>query len=106
VGLVRSSSQSALIILVGQGSQKYDSSWWPKLSLFELSPLNVGYWSSACEQWFQTRLSDIRSGTAWARTATEWRNSLKLWKPTLGLVRKNEAAAGDFLENHSSVRLS
>ena len=59
-----------------QGNQTSDSSWWPKHSVWMNSGLNVGYWSPACENWFQLRLDTIRAGTARLRTSTEWKAAL------------------------------
>ncbi|TFK79266.1 hypothetical protein K466DRAFT_442732, partial [Polyporus arcularius HHB13444] len=39
--------------------QTADLSWWPKDSMWANSGLDVRYWSSACEDWFQQRLRHI-----------------------------------------------
>ena len=51
-------------VYTGSGTQCADCSWWPKQSVWELCGLNVGYWSSDCEIWFQSHLATIRQGTA------------------------------------------
>ena len=52
-------------------------SWWPKQETWYQSELNVGYWSEACEDWYQQRLADIREGRASMMNATAWRNKIK-----------------------------
>ncbi|TDL18568.1 hypothetical protein BD410DRAFT_728323, partial [Rickenella mellea] len=64
-------------VFTGTGLQTSDSSWWPWHSAWERSSLNVGYWSTDCEHWFQNRLEHIRNDTAELRGSTEWVNSLK-----------------------------
>lgn len=39
-------------------------SWWPRQDVWYQSELNVGYWSEACEDWYQERLDVIRAGNA------------------------------------------
>ena len=51
-------------VYTGLGTQCADCSWWPKQSVWELSGLNVGYWSPDCEIWFQAHLATIHQGTA------------------------------------------
>ncbi|KIM50349.1 hypothetical protein SCLCIDRAFT_70916, partial [Scleroderma citrinum Foug A] len=41
--------------------QTADVSWWPKQSTWEGSGLDVGYWSSDDEAWYQKRLELIRN---------------------------------------------
>ncbi|KAF8868722.1 hypothetical protein BD779DRAFT_1396287, partial [Infundibulicybe gibba] len=52
--------------------QVSDRSWWPKTHTWEKSGYNVGYWSIDCENFYQRRLEEIKSGQGPA-TATEWR---------------------------------
>ncbi|KAG1812799.1 uncharacterized protein BJ212DRAFT_1276213 [Suillus subaureus] len=37
-------------------------SWWPRPQAWAASGLNVGFWSSQCESWFQSCLDNIRRG--------------------------------------------
>ncbi|KAG1722613.1 hypothetical protein EDB19DRAFT_1645694 [Suillus lakei] len=37
-------------------------SWWPRPQAWSVSGLNVGFWSSQCEAWFQLRLNNIQQG--------------------------------------------
>ena len=80
-----------------QGNQKSDSSWWPKHSAWMNSGLNVGYWSPACEDWFQRRLDSIRTGTARLRTSTEWKVALKFWRQTAPFINNSRHTAATYL---------
>ncbi|KAG1781457.1 hypothetical protein EV702DRAFT_962408, partial [Suillus placidus] len=37
-------------------------SWWPRPQAWAASGLNMGFWSSQCEFWFQSCLDNIRQG--------------------------------------------
>jgi hypothetical protein len=84
-----------------QHNQTSDSSWWPKHSVWMASGLNVGYWSVGCETWFQMRLDSIRNGTAGLRTAAEWRDSLRFWRPTGPFIANHRRAAAAYLSGES-----
>lgn len=58
-------------------SQVEHVSWWPKQEVWYASELNVGYWSEACEDWYQKRLHAIRSQDARMLNATAWRDNIK-----------------------------
>ncbi|KAG2039457.1 hypothetical protein BDR03DRAFT_860197, partial [Suillus americanus] len=34
-------------------------SWWPQPNAWNVSGLNVGFWSACCEDWFQVHLGNI-----------------------------------------------
>ncbi|KAJ7085985.1 hypothetical protein C8R43DRAFT_965154 [Mycena crocata] len=57
--------------------QTSTQSWWPKPAAFEISDMNVGWWSPLCEEWFQKRLQQIASGTATLPTHARWKHNLK-----------------------------
>jgi hypothetical protein len=84
-----------------QHNQTSDSSWWPKHSVWMASGLNVGYWSVACETWFQMQLEAIRKGTAGLRTAAEWRDSLRFWRATGPFISNHRCAAAAYLGRES-----
>lgn len=74
-----------------RSSSMKDFSWWPKQSTWEASGMNVGFWSSVAEHWFQLHLSSILQGKAKPLTASKWKDALKLEKPTMGkMVRSLE----------------
>jgi hypothetical protein len=60
----------------------------------------VGYWSAACESWFQRRIKDIRNGTAELRSATQWKSSMNLNKKQSKLAAANEQFAARWLDQH------
>jgi hypothetical protein len=82
----------------GHGFQVSDSSWWPRPSAWRGSGLNVGYWSPSCEAWFQERLSKIRANKAEVRTAAQWKDAMKMWKPCARFYSSNQKAAAMFLD--------
>lgn len=53
-------------------------SWWPRPSAFVGSALEVGWWSPACEAWYQNRLRQIANRTADLISSVEWKKNLKL----------------------------
>ncbi|KAF8592246.1 hypothetical protein K439DRAFT_1313778, partial [Ramaria rubella] len=50
---------------------------WPKHSQWAVCSLNMGYWTSSCEGWFQIQLEEIRQGKAVLRNGAGWRSALK-----------------------------
>ncbi|KIJ47595.1 hypothetical protein M422DRAFT_129547, partial [Sphaerobolus stellatus SS14] len=48
-------------------------SWWPKPNSWAKSGFDIGYWTSECEDWYQTRLSQIDKGTVKLRTTDAWK---------------------------------
>jgi hypothetical protein len=73
--------------ITGSRTQTADCSWWPKQSVWELCGLNVGYWSSDCEVWFQSHLTSIHQGDAVLKSSREWRKCLALTKDAPRLAR-------------------
>ena len=90
---------------ISQGEQTASVSWWPKQFTWEASGLNVGYWSTDDEAWFQKHLKDIRkyhgTGNPPYHTAAEWRNKLKYHKVMKKVVAFTRDAAERWLLNHS-----
>jgi hypothetical protein len=81
--------------ITGVGAQSADCSWWPKQRIWELCGLDVGYWSSDCETWFQSHLASIRQVGAQLKSSREWRKCLILTKdaPRLARAMSNVADA-------------
>ena len=92
----------SLTLALGSGNQTKDLSWWPKHETWEKSPLNVGYWSPNCEEWFSERLAAIRSGSDRGQpmNASAWGRALKKWSRTPKLVHSSRVTAAAFLELH------
>ncbi|KAJ6551210.1 hypothetical protein B0H19DRAFT_950741 [Mycena capillaripes] len=75
------------------GKQKKYSSWWPSAHVWESSGLNMGYWTPFCEQWFQSRQAEIRTGTALLHDQAQWRQKLGTRIPPLSQTNERLAAA-------------
>lgn len=72
---------------VTTGAASYqDYSWWPKQSTWEASGLNVGYWSSGAEDWYQRRLHAIRNNVQPPYNASKWASNLKFLKGDLAKI--------------------
>jgi hypothetical protein len=91
-----------LLHTTGSGNQTSDVSWWPKPETWENSPLNVGYWSPNCEEWFCERLDHIRTGSSRGgpRSGSTWTSDLKKWRRTPHVVASSKQAAAAFIESH------
>ncbi|KAF8145071.1 hypothetical protein K438DRAFT_1475847, partial [Mycena galopus ATCC 62051] len=48
-------------------------SWWPRPPAFAKSALNVGWWTPACEHFYQGRLQKFNAGTYRIETAHTWK---------------------------------
>ncbi len=86
-----------LSFCIDHGYSVKQASWWPKHATWKGCGLDVGYWSSSCETWFQNRLRAIRNGTAIPRTAKEWKNALSYQKQTPIVMDNVRKAADTFL---------
>ncbi|KAJ7738839.1 hypothetical protein DFH07DRAFT_965938 [Mycena maculata] len=53
-------------------------SWWPRPHSFAKSALNVGWWTPACEHFYQGRLQKFDDGIYRIETAHTWKEQLKL----------------------------
>ncbi|KAG2351036.1 hypothetical protein BDR07DRAFT_1502867 [Suillus spraguei] len=89
-------------------------SWWPRPQAWAASGLNVGFWSTRCEEWFQKRLGNIREGVSRIRntrvnddngpmTATRWKRSLKFNPGTNKMMKNVDAACSQFLADNATV---
>jgi hypothetical protein len=81
-------------------NQTSDMSWWPKETTWQRNGLDWGYWTHACETWFQNRLKEIRAGNAQARSASHWNRSLTFQKATPKIVLATRADAERCLARH------
>lgn len=80
------------------GLQLAEVSWWPKPAAWNRSGLNIGYWSSDCEEWYQNRLSEIRSQKADPRSHAKWKHALRLGRRSVRqVVDVNEQQAKNWL---------
>ncbi|KAG2739436.1 hypothetical protein P692DRAFT_201729657 [Suillus brevipes Sb2] len=89
------------------------ASWWPRPQAWAVSGLNVGFWSSRCESWFQSRLDNIRQGVSRERhkltddangpmTGAQWKRSLKFNPGTNKMMKNVEVACCSFLATTAS----
>lgn len=87
-------------ISTGYGDQVSHLSWWPKHATWEKSQFNVGYWTRFAEEWFQRRLTEIRSNKAQCKTAAQWYRSIPKKGNAVVLFEKYEEVARAFLNGH------
>ena len=95
------------LIIIGRADQTADVSWWPKHNTFVRSGLWQGYWSPACEAWFQDRLSCIKdqSATLWA--ANQWTTNISRHaRKTQDFLKPNANAAHKFLLSPDGQQLA
>lgn len=63
----------------------------------------IGHWTPWCEDWFQTRLKEIRDGKAELMNATAWRKTLSHYLKKSGkMVKANASISERYLESISS----
>ncbi|KAJ7740778.1 hypothetical protein B0H14DRAFT_2989860 [Mycena olivaceomarginata] len=72
-------------------------SWWPRPIYFEKSGLNVGWWSPACEDFYQKRLKQIARGDATLPTQGEWKNNMKFDSKVPAYIESAERCAAQVL---------
>ncbi|KAJ6524934.1 hypothetical protein B0H19DRAFT_931432 [Mycena capillaripes] len=53
-------------------------SWWPKPAAFSASGLNIGWWTTMWEIWYQRRLQILETNSGGLFTHTQWKHNLKL----------------------------
>ena len=85
--------------ITGEGVMDKTSSWWPQHFQWQDSGIDVRYWSSSCETWFQRRIEALRNKGYTVRQGKEWGNSLKLFKETIRLVKRNEQISLKFIHS-------
>ena len=84
-------------IQAGKGEQRQDLSWWPKVTTFEGSGLNVGCWTPMCENWFKKRSEGIHAGRVGPNSSIAWQKNLKYAKETKKFVKNSMDLAERFL---------
>ncbi|KAL6299808.1 hypothetical protein BKA93DRAFT_715937, partial [Sparassis latifolia] len=58
----------------GGGDQVTHVSWWPSPDIWKSCGLDVGYWTSGAEAWFQKRLEEMKTGKATVESQGSWRS--------------------------------
>ena len=74
-----------------------DLSWFPKPNIWAQAGYNVGQWTRACEDWFETRMTEIQNGGQPLDSHT-WRTKLLLSRKAIKLTRKMNSAAASFIQ--------
>ncbi|KAF7372360.1 hypothetical protein MVEN_00096300 [Mycena venus] len=80
-----------------ENQQTTTISWWPRPVYFEKSGLNVGWWSPACEAFYQRRLSQINHGDATLCTQGQWKNNMKFDSKVPAYIKGAERCAAQIL---------
>ncbi|KAF7365943.1 hypothetical protein MVEN_00469700 [Mycena venus] len=80
-----------------ENQQTTTISWWPRPVYFEKSGLNVGWWSPACEAFYQRRLSQINHGDATLCTQGQWKNNMKFDSKVPAYIEGAERCAAQIL---------
>jgi hypothetical protein len=87
----------------GKGNQTEDRSWWPKVTTWEGSGLNVGCWTPMCEQWFQKRLIQLQAGSNRPYNASQWAKNLRYAKKTKKFIENANKLGRNFLAKECEV---
>lgn len=80
-------------------------SWWPTLSKFEESGLNLGIWTPRCEEWFQTRgrSTSLVAGENMERkplSSKQWRNQLRCEMETKRMLKGARILASRYIAKY------
>ena len=73
-------------VYTAQKGQTEDASWWPKHYVWAKSGLNVGYWSTQCEEWFMNRVRAILEGREHVKNAKNWNRDTSFFRQTRSIV--------------------
>jgi hypothetical protein len=87
----------------GKGDQREDRSWWPKVTTWEGSPLDVGCWTPMCEQWFQKCLVQLREGSTRPYNASQWAKNLRYAKLTKKFFETSKKIGRNFLAGDGGI---
>ncbi|KAJ7182816.1 hypothetical protein C8R43DRAFT_1116436 [Mycena crocata] len=85
-----------------EGRQTKHVSWWPPLKAWRSSSLNVGYWTPSCEEWFQSRMTLIRSGEAQPHNLQQWRHNMTDDRKHISPMQVNDRLAEQFLAKNGT----
>ncbi|KAJ3859441.1 hypothetical protein EV359DRAFT_50836 [Lentinula novae-zelandiae] len=88
-------------IATGKFAQYAIRSWWPRPISWKSSGLNVGYWSSDAENWFQSHMKGILEtpGSVKPLSNNQWRSVLKFNTDSPKLSHKNDLLAAEYLRS-------
>jgi hypothetical protein len=79
-------------------------SWWPKQGTFLATGYAGDQWLPRAEEWYQKRLSELRSGKFTLQTATKWEQNHRLNNAQVSQWRKgSERMAAEFIAKSNRV---
>ncbi|PBK83280.1 hypothetical protein ARMGADRAFT_945059 [Armillaria gallica] len=84
----------------GRGRLTEHVSWFPKNASWRGCGMDVGFWSSDAETWYQRRVARYLGGDFKCENQTEWKRSLKLWRDAPKTSAALEKASQEFLDRH------
>ena len=92
----------------GHPGQTASCSWWPKQSMWEISGLNVGYWTVDDEEWFQKYLRHLKfyskhNGKFPCYSAAEWWCKLRFSNVTKQMVVHLREKAEEWLTTNCGL---
>ena len=90
-----------MFFALDEKSSPSERSWWPTITKFEDSGLNLGVWTPNCEYWFRHRQQCILGGTHGAYSAAEWRTYLRFEMETKRILKGAREIATRYLQDHS-----
>lgn len=86
-----------ILLYTGVALVDKELSWWPQQSQFLGSNLDLLHWTSACENWYTTRMSGIERGAFDVRSGRQWRQALTFFSQTGRLRKQVELHSQSFL---------
>ena len=88
----------------GKGHQTKDLSWFPKITTWDGSGIDVGCWTPMCERWFRKRLESIKGGMAGPYSSQQWQKNLRYGKETKKFITSCKNIGHKFLVENCSIR--
>ncbi len=98
VGIFCCNSNSSLNFALGQGVEPNTLKCHGGhiLQLTEKTLLDVGFWSSACEFWFERQISSIEAGRRALLSSTQWSKTLESQKNLCRAIFRNQKYSRSF----------
>ena len=90
--------------ITGKGDQRKDLSWWPKVTAWEGSGIDVGCWTPMCKRWYQKHLESIKEGKGRPYSSAEWTKNLRYGKETKKFFTNWKNIGQRFLMEECGIR--